>query len=102
MSSGGQYAGMTLHVNQNRRSICRNDRVISHTDKTRKIPILKPDIQLLIKIMGPKLNSQKQRGSVWPEWGVTLLRNGGSVSAGIYILSRSSGAGLYRGWDQSW
>ena len=28
--------------------------------------------------------TQKRGGSLWPEWGVTLLRNEGSLCAGIY------------------
>lgn len=44
--------------------------------------------------------TQKRGGSLWPEWGVTLLRNGGSLCSGIYKKNRQSGFGSTTGHPQ--
>ena len=88
MSSGGQYAGMSPKIILNRGSVCRNDSTTNRTDKTRKILLLNTKIQYLIKILGVINAFQKQRGVSMAGMGVTLLRNGGSLSAGIYEQRR--------------
>lgn len=75
MSSGGQYAGMSALVFKHQGSICRNDSVINHTDKTRKNPKLQPNIQCFIKTMEFISASQKQGGQ--------YHRNVGSPCSGM-------------------